>query len=89
MSNDNQPIATGEVLSGALFSEPMRVVTVAPVNSDTWELGLVGIQTNVFRSVPLSRAEIEGLKVARAACSYAGDCDLVRIGLQAYSLGIA
>ncbi len=89
MSNVTQPIAAGEVLSGSLFSEPMRVVTVAPVNSDTWELGLVGTQTNVFRSVPLSRAEIERLKVERATCSYEGDCDLLRLGLQAYSLGIA
>ncbi len=89
MSSDNQPIAAGEVLSGSLFSEPMRVVTVAPVNSDTWELGLVGIQTNIFRSVPLSRAEIQSLKVARAGCSYAGDCELLRLGIQAHSLGIA
>jgi superfamily II DNA or RNA helicase len=89
LSSDNQPIAAGEVLSGSLFSEPMRVVTVAPVNSDTWELGLVGIQTNIFRSVPLSRAEIQSLKVARAGCSYAGDCELLRLGIQAHSLGIA
>jgi superfamily II DNA or RNA helicase len=89
LSSDNQPIGAGEILSGALFSEPMRVVTVAPVNSDTWELGLVGIQTNIFRSVPLSRAEIETLKVRRSASSYGGNCDLLRLGLQAYSLGIA
>jgi len=89
LSNDSQPIAAGEILSGALFSEPMRVVTVAPVNSDTWELGLVGIQTNIFRSVPLSRAEIERLKVEHSSSSYGGDCDLLRLGLQAYSLGIA
>src|SRR5579883_898641 len=67
----------------------MRVVTVAPVNSDTWELGLVGIHTNIFRSVRLSRVEIESLKVERGAVSYSGDCELLRLGLQAYALGIA
>jgi superfamily II DNA or RNA helicase len=89
LSSDNQPIAAGEVISGALFSEPMRVVTVSAVNAETWELGLVGIQTNIFRSVPLSRSEIQSLKVESASCSYGGDCDLLRLGLQAYSLGIA
>jgi len=89
LSNDNQPIAGGEILSGAQFNEPMRVVTVAPVNSDTWELGLVGIHTNIFRSVRLSRVEIESLKVERGAVSYSGDCELLRLGLQAYALGIA
>src|SRR5579875_3698021 len=67
----------------------MRVVTIAPVNSDTWELGLVGIHTNIFRSVPLSRVEIESLKVERSASPYGGDCEPLRLGLQAYSLGIA
>ncbi len=67
----------------------MRVVTVSSVASDTWELGLVGVQTQVFRSVPLTTAEIRTLKVQNSVRSYAGDCDLLRLGLQAYSLGIA
>jgi hypothetical protein len=54
LANEQQPVAAGEVISGSLFSEPMRVVTVTPVNSDTWELGLVGVETQVFRSVPLA-----------------------------------
>jgi len=89
LSGDNQPIAAGEVLSGALFSEPMRVVTVTAVNAETWELGLVGIHTNIFRNVALSKTELDRLKVERAAYSYAGDCELLRLGLQAYALGIA
>jgi SNF2 family DNA or RNA helicase len=67
----------------------LRVVTVTAVNSETWELGLVGIETQVFHSVPLRLAEIRTLKVQNAASSYGGDCDLLRLGLQAYALGIA
>lgn len=68
MTSDNNPIAAGEVLSGSLFSEPMRVVTVTAVNAETWELGLVGVQSNIFRSVPLSRSDIQTLKVEKAIC---------------------
>src|SRR6266852_2200008 len=49
---------------------------------------VVGLQTNIFQSVPLSCAEIQ-TNVERATCSYAGDCELLRLGLQAYRLGIA
>jgi hypothetical protein len=89
LANEQQPVTAGEVLSGSLFSEPMRVVTVSAVASDTWELGLVGVQTQIFRSVPLTTAEIRTLKVQNSLRSYAGDCELLRLGLQAYSLGIA
>jgi hypothetical protein len=89
LANEQQPVTAGEVLSGSLFNEPMRVVTVSFVASGTWELGLVGIQTQVFRSVPLTTAEIRTLKVQNSIRSYAGDCELLRLGLQAYSLGIA
>ena len=67
----------------------MRVVTVNAIAFDTWELGLVGVQTQLFRSVPLSSAEIRTLKIQNAVHSYTGDCELLRLGLQAYSLGIA
>lgn len=50
---------------------------------------MVGVETQVFRSVPLGLAEIRTLKVQNAARSYASDCDLLRLGLQAYALGIA
>jgi superfamily II DNA or RNA helicase len=89
LANEQQPVMAGSIISGSLFSEPMRVVTVAPVTSDTWELGLVGIESHVFRSVPLTTSEIRSLKIQNAVRSYAGDCELLRLGLQAYSLGIA
>jgi len=89
LPNDQQPIGAGQILSGSLFSEPMRVVTVTAVDAETWELGLVGVHTQIFRNVPLGRSEIQNLKVESASSSYAGDCELLRLGLQAYSLGIA
>ena len=67
----------------------MRVVTLNPVGADSWELGLVGVQSQIFRSVPLTREQIATLRRQNAAPSYAGDCELVRLGLQAYALGIA
>jgi superfamily II DNA or RNA helicase len=87
--NNESPISIGQIVSGALFSEPMRVLTVTAINAETWELGLVGIQTQVFRSVPLSLSELQRLKIAASSCTYDGDCELLRLGLQAYSLGIA
>ena len=83
------PLVEGQVVTGTLFSEPMRVVTVSPIGSDTWSVGLVGLQTERFRPVTLSRADIQNLKIQEPACSYSGDCNLLRLGLQAYSLGIA
>jgi SNF2-related domain len=89
LANEQQPVTAGEVLYGSLFSEPMRVVTISPVTPDTWELGLVGDQTQLFRRVRLTTAEIRTLKVQNSVRSYAGDCELLQLGLQAYSLGIA
>ena len=52
MEAGQNPVKPGEILSGSLFNEPMRVVTVHPVGADSWELGLVGLDTQLFRSVP-------------------------------------
>ncbi|HXR36116.1 MAG TPA: SNF2-related protein, partial [Candidatus Binataceae bacterium] len=89
MEAEHNPVKPGEILSGSLFNEPMRVLTVNPVGADSWELGLVGLNTQLFRSVPLTQEQIATLRRQDAVHSYAGDCDLVRLGLQAYSLGIA
>src|SRR6266542_5998731 len=79
----------GQVLSGALFSEPMRVETVRPNGAGSWTVGLVGLRTEKFRSVTLTAEDIAGLKVQDTALTYDGDGHVLRLGLQAYSLGIA
>jgi superfamily II DNA or RNA helicase len=79
----------GQILVGRLFSEPMRVETAAQMGDGTWRLGLVGTQTERFRSVTLSATELSTLEARSAAPSYRGDGALLRLGIQAYSLGIA
>src|SRR5713101_5866350 len=86
---DDRPFREGQVLMGPLFSEPMRVETVRPSGPDMWIAGLVGIHTDRFRNVTLSLKDIQGLRVQEPTCSYTGDGQLLRLGLQAYALGIA
>ncbi len=67
----------------------MRVETVRPSGDGTWTLGLVGTQSERFRKVTLSVHDLEGLTILDAGFNYKGDGRLLRLGLQAYSLGIA
>src|SRR6266545_3208134 len=83
------PLKPGQVLTGPLFSEPMRVETVRSQGPDSWVVGLVGLQSERFRSVTLAPGDLKALTILEAACSFDGDGRLLRLGLQAYSLGIA
>jgi SNF2 family DNA or RNA helicase len=85
----DRPIREGQILRGSLFSEPMRVETIRAGGPETWIVGLVGTQTERFRNVTLSLADIKGLRIQEPTCSYKGDGQLLRLGLQAYALGIA
>jgi hypothetical protein len=86
---DGPPIREGQILVGPLFNEPMRIETVRPGGTDTWIVGLVGTQTERFRNVTLSLADLKELKILEPTCSYKGDGQVLRLGLQAYALGIA
>src|SRR5437868_8669348 len=55
----------------------------------SWILGLVGMQSERFRKVTLTSKEIEGLTAQNPRHSFDGDGRLLRLGLQAYALGIA
>jgi len=79
----------GLVLTGSLFPEPVRVETVRHLGSDTWDVGVVGLRTDRFRRVTLTKQDLASAKVLERTCSFAGDGALLRLGLQAYSLGIA
>ena len=81
-------IRTGQTLIGPLFNEPMRVESVQE-NPSNWVLGLVGAQSERFRRVTLTADDLLHLTVLEAAHSFAGDARLLRLGLQAYALGIA
>jgi superfamily II DNA or RNA helicase len=82
-------IEQGQIVQGSLFNEPMRVETIRQAGPDTWVLGLVGLRSERFRSVTLTAEDIKSLRVSAASYNYTGDAALLRLGLQAYSLGIA
>ena len=82
-------IREGQVLTGPLFNEPMRVETVRPNGPDSVEAGLVGQRTERFRRVTLTSVDLADLTIADATWPYDGDGSLLKLGLEAYSLGIA
>ena len=82
-------IREGQVLTGPLFNEPMRVLTVRPNGPGSIDAGLVGQKTERFRRVTLTPADIADLTIADAAWPYDGNGNLLKLGLQAYALGIA
>jgi superfamily II DNA or RNA helicase len=67
----------------------MQVETIRQNGLESWTVGLVGIQSERFRRVTLSTQDIESLKILESSLSYKGDGQLLRLGLQAYTLGIA
>jgi hypothetical protein len=85
----DQPLIEGQIVTGAIFSEPMRVETVRRNGPGMWEIGLSGTQTERFRRVSLKVEEIRKLQIAQPSFSYDAEGQLLRVGVQAYSLGIA
>jgi superfamily II DNA or RNA helicase len=72
-----------------MFSEAVRVETVSPAGPDAWAVGVVGSQSERFRRVTLSASDISSIRVIEERRGYDGDGALLRLGVQAYSLGIA
>ena len=85
----NKTLRPAQILKGSLFNEPMRVETVRETGLDTWAVGLVGTQSERFRSVTLTSKDLETLSILESTSTFDGDGKLLRLGLQAYSLGIA
>jgi len=79
----------GQILTGSLFNEPMRVETVRQSAADTWVAGLVGTRSERFRNVTLTKTDLDSLTVQDNVATFDGDGKLLRLGIQAYSLGIA
>jgi superfamily II DNA or RNA helicase len=88
MSSSGTP-KPGQLLTGALFNEPMRVETVEASGQASWFVGLVGTQSERFRKVTLTAADLAQLTVLDTRQQFDGDGRLLRLGLQAYALGIA
>ncbi len=87
--NEKQVVREGQIITSSLFNEPMRVETIRLTGQDTWQLGLVGLQTERYRKVNLSANDIKNLSIIDSTYSYDADPHLLRLGIQAYSLGIA
>ncbi len=82
-------VKPNQILIGSLFNEPMKVVTIQQQGNDVLSLGLVGTQTERFRSVNLKPEDLDTLQILDSVYSYNSDGKLIRLGLQAYQLGIA
>lgn len=65
-------IREGQIVTGPLFGEAMRVETVRPNGPDSSVVGLVGLQTEQFRRVTLTLADRvrsrEGVRRSIAWC---------------------
>ena len=83
------PLRVGQTLIGPLFNEPMRVETVSAAGNSSWVVGLVGAQSERFRRVTMSEADLAAITILDAEMAFNGDGNLLRLGIQAYSLGIA
>jgi len=89
MTTSSNLLREGCVIVGSLFSEPMRVESVRPGGAGVWIAGLVGTQSERFRRVTLTEDDLNALRVLDSGYTYNGNGQLLRLGLQAYSLGIA
>lgn len=87
--NTTKTIAQGQTLTGPHFSEPMRVETVQHTGDGTWVVGLVGTKSDRFRRVTLTEDDLRSLRMLDSRQTFDGDPRLLRLGLQAYALGIA
>lgn len=79
----------GDLLLGSAFKEPMRVITIKSEGPEAWTLGLVGRYTERFVSATLTRADLHCLHILVPTLKFNGDPARVRLGLQAYQLGLA
>ena len=89
MMGQTPALKVGHILTGPLFNEPMRVETVQSNGATSWILGLVGANSERFRKVTITAEDLMRLTVLDPSLSFSGDGRLLRLGLQAYALGIA
>ena len=67
----------------------MRVETVRENGAGGWDLGLVGTRSEQFVRASLTAEDLAGLAITDTTLSYQGDGRLLRLALQAHTLGIA
>src|SRR6266446_1010698 len=89
MTDERPSLRAGQILTGPLFNEPMRVETVQSNGAASWIVGVVGTNSERFRKVTVTAEDLKRLNVLDPTRSFTGDGRLLRLGLQAYALGIA
>jgi len=89
LADSGKGIHVGCIVTGHYFDEPMLVETITSADDSSLILGLVGTKSERFRKVTLHLSEIEKLAILDYGFTYDGDSRLLKIGLQAYALGIA
>jgi len=52
----SDPVSPGQILSGSIFNEAVRVETVQASGPASWVAGVVGMQSERFRRVTLTVA---------------------------------
>ncbi len=82
-------LQAGQILIGPAFNEPVRIETIRPEGNESWTIGVVGTRSEQFRRVTFTKEQLETLKILSATLSYRGDGQLLRLGVQAYALGVA
>ena len=87
--SETAPLRVGQTLIGPLFNEPMWVETVSAAGNSSWVVGLVGAQSERFRRITMSESDLAAVSILDAEMAFNGDGNLLRLGIQAYTLGIA
>ena len=82
-------VREGQILTGVTFNEPMKVVTTRKSSPGVIIAGLVGQTSGQFREVTLTADDISQLNTIDPNASYDGNGELLKLALQAYTLGIA
>jgi hypothetical protein len=82
-------LSESQILRGAVFNEPMGVITAQPVGEDACRVRLAEVQSERFRHVTLTRTGSAALTLLHNTASCIDDAELLRLGLQADALGIA
>ena len=70
-------ITEGQILTGVMFNEPMRVVITRQSGPGAVIAGLVGQSSGQFREVTLTAGDIASLNTIDPNASYDGDGELL------------
>jgi len=60
----------GQILTGPLFHEPLRVETLRSKGADAWLAGLVARQSERFQKVTLAARDLGRLAILEAKYAY-------------------